>query len=68
MCNISWAESYQFDDLGSPGGMDYGMDMEGYGEEMGDMMDDYGEEGSQQQVRYKFKNNMSYSQWVTTTV
>ena len=48
--------------------MDYGMDMEGYGEEMGDMMDDYGEEGSQQQVRYKFKNNMNYSQWVTTTV
>lgn len=42
-------------DLGSPGGMDYGMDMEGYGEEMGDMMDDYGEEGSQQQVRYKFQ-------------
>ena len=35
--------------------MDYGMDMEGYGEEMGDMMDDFGEEGSQQQVRYKFQ-------------
>ena len=48
--------------------MDYGMDMEGYGEEMGDMMDDYGEEGSQQQVRYKFKNNMSCSQWATMTV
>ena len=36
--------------------MDYGMDMEGYGDEMGDMMDDYGgEEGSQQQVRYNFQ-------------
>ena len=45
----------EFDDVGSPGGMDYGMDMEGYGEEMGDMMDDY-EGESQQQVRYKISN------------
>jgi hypothetical protein len=42
-------ESEMMQNEGSPGGMDYGMDMEGYGEEMGDMMDDYGEEGSQQQ-------------------
>ena len=41
--------------VGSPGGMDYGMDMEGYGEEMGDMMDDY-EGESQQQVRYTISN------------
>ena len=43
------------DVVGSPGGMDYGMDMEGYGEEMGDMMDDY-EGESQQQVRYTISN------------
>ena len=50
-------------------GMDYGMDemdgmdgmdmdgMDGYGHEMGDgdMMDDYGDEGSHDQVRYTFQ-------------
>jgi len=41
-------------DVGSPGGMDYGME-EGYDEmgDMGDMMDDYdGEEGSHAHVRF----------------
>ena len=46
------------------------MDMEGYGDEMGDMMDDYGgEEGSQQQVRYKFQILQDFSSpWGMTTV
>ena len=52
--------------------MDYGMDMEGmegYGDEMGDMMDEYGEEGSHQ-VSFKISNitiNALHSLKETTT-
>ena len=53
--------------------MDYGMDMEGmegYGDEMGDMMDEYGEEGSHGQVRFTISNitiNAFHSLKETTT-
>ena len=39
--------------------MDYGMEMDGYGQEMGemgDMMDEYDEEGSHGQVRFTISN------------